>query len=282
MHIDLLPGVPIDNALKGLREAHSRLGNTRSGGASERYDSYIQWANQTANLLRYAVKPSTLSDLVLTPVYWRLVQLPTQLTGRHIDIVDRETAEGLDRLDSAAKWLEARTKSWRSGRFLLADTSFLINAAKMEEVDLRQIVGVRDEPIHWFFPIIILDELDRLKDSKQQPARWRSMYSLAVLERVVGDPRSPGLLQEEDFSGIDAGEIPRGKVWAEVVLDPHGHVRMDLADDEIIDRAVSLQALTGRPLTFATYDTSQAMRARGAGLDVKRLRRPSEDEAEPA
>ena len=211
MHIDLLPGVPIDNALKGLREAHSRLGNTRSGGASERYDSYIQWANQTANLLRYAVKPSTLSDLVLTPVYWRLVQLPTQLTGRHIDIVDRETAEGLDRLDSAAKWLEARTKSWRSGRFLLADTSFLINAAKMEEVDLRQIVGVRDEPIHWFFPIIILDELDRLKESKQQPTRWRSGYTLAVLERVVGDPRSQGLLQEEDFSGIDAGRSHEGR-----------------------------------------------------------------------
>jgi hypothetical protein len=66
MNIDLLPGVPMDNALKGLREAHSRLGSIRSGGASERYDSYIQWANQTANLLRYAVKPNSLSDLART------------------------------------------------------------------------------------------------------------------------------------------------------------------------------------------------------------------------
>ena len=125
------------------------------------------------------MKPNSLSDLVLTPVYWRLVQLPAQLTGRHADIVDRETAESFERFKSITKWLEARTRSWRSGRFFLADPSFLINAAKMEAVDLREIVGVSDEPIHWFFPIIIHDELDRLKESKQQPTRWLSGYTLA-------------------------------------------------------------------------------------------------------
>ena len=44
MSIDLLPGVPMDNALKGLRVAHSWLGSIPSGGASDRYDSHIQWA----------------------------------------------------------------------------------------------------------------------------------------------------------------------------------------------------------------------------------------------
>ena len=50
------------------------------------------------------------------------------------------------------------------------------------------------------------------------------------------------------------------------------------ADDEIIDRALATQGLTGTTVTLLTFDTSQAARARNAGLDVNKLSKPLGEE----
>ena len=49
--------------------------------------------------------------------------------------------------------------------------------------------------------------------------------------------------------------------------DPH-HVRLDDNDDEIIDRALALQAYAGLPVRLLTMDTSMALRARMLDLRV--------------
>ena len=63
-----------------------------------------------------------------------------------------------------------------------------------------------------------------------------------------------------------------------MVFDPPGHVRLPINDDEIIDRALTIQPLVGRPVTLLTYDTGQSTRARNAGLRVKKLTKPIGDE----
>ena len=50
------------------------------------------------------------------------------------------------------------------------------------------------------------------------------------------------------------------------------------ADDETIDRALAAQGLTGTTVTLLTFDTSQAARARNAGLDVNKLSKPLGEE----
>ena len=57
----------------------------------------------------------------------------------------------------------------------------------------------------------------------------------------------------------------------EILYDPPGHFRLPINDDEIISRTVAAQALAGKPVTFLTFDTSQAMRARSAGLATIKL-----------
>lgn len=51
-----------------------------------------------------------------------------------------------------------------------------------------------------------------------------------------------------------------------MLFDLPGHVRLAINDDEIVDRALSVQILSGKDVTFLTYDTNQALRARHAGL----------------
>jgi hypothetical protein len=52
---------------------------------------------------------------------------------------------------------------------------------------------------------------------------------------------------------------------------------LPIVDDEIVDRALAIQALADRRVTVLTYDTGQAMRARSAGLQVVKLRKPISD-----
>jgi hypothetical protein len=105
--------------------------------------------------------------------------------------------------------------------------------------------------------------------------RWRAGYTLAVLDRVFSGSAGQAELMPENFSPLGTGGIPRGRVTVEVLLDPPGHVRLPIADDEIIDRAVAVQPLAGRRVTLLTFDTGQSTRARSAGLEVRKLSQAS-------
>jgi hypothetical protein len=85
---------------------------------------------------------------------------------------------------------------------LVAATSFLINADKLDQVDLREIVGVREEQIHWLFPIVVRDELDRAQGDKATASSLTGLLLAGGLERVISDPGSTGLLQQEDLSRV--------------------------------------------------------------------------------
>lgn len=60
----------------------------------------------------------------------------------------------------------------------------------------------------------------------------------------------------------------------ELVFDPSGHIRLPINDDEIVSRALAMQAQVGREVTLLTFDTGQSMRARAAGLTVRKLSKP--------
>lgn len=120
--------------------------------------------------------------------------------------------------------------------------------------------------------MVVVDELDRLKETgPTEHAKWRARYTLAFLDRVIFDPRLPARLFPEDFSGLNRGEIPRGEVTVEILLDPPGHVRLPDSDDEIIDRLVAVQPLAGRPVKLVTYDSGMRHRAMARDLPVEKL-----------
>ena len=54
---------------------------------------------------------------------------------------------------------------------------------------------------------------------------------------------------------LGTGGLPSGEVVIEILLDPPGHVRLPIADDEIISRILASEPLAGRPIILVTYDT---------------------------
>ena len=67
----------------------------------------------------------------------------------------------------------------------------------------------------------------------------------------------------------------------ELILDPPGHVRLPIDDDEIVDSAQSAGALTESRVMLITFDTGQSLRARNADLRVVKLAKPQFEEDDP-
>ncbi|MFJ5886898.1 PIN domain-containing protein [Streptomyces californicus] len=201
-------------------------------------------------------------------------------------LVRLELDQRVEDFDAALKELDRLASRWPTDLHLVvADSSFFIqHPTKLELADIAEVIDAGDEPIRLLIPMPVVDELDGLKQAPKQPARYRSGYTLAVLDRILGeDPSEPGLLKDRDdeVTGPTGHAIPRGEVTVEVLYDPPGHSRLPITDDEIVDRAAAAQALAGSPVTLITYDTGQSMRGRAAGLKVCKLRQdPGEDPAQ--
>jgi hypothetical protein len=186
-------------------------------------------------------------------------------------LVQLEVAERIEAFEAAMAALDARIGRWSQREvFVVADSSFYIqNEVKLAEVDLHEVLNVpRWQFVRLLFPIVVVDELDDLKDAGKQRARWRAAHTLGLLDGVLnGDAH--GILHEGEHT-VQDGET-RGRVNVEIVLDPPGHVRLDRPDVEIIDRTVAIQGLAGRNVRLLTCDTSQHTRGRAAGLQVTKV-----------
>ena len=151
----------------------------------------------------------------------------------------------------------------------------------MEVLDFAGMLGLRETPVRLVLPIVVVDELDALKTHRaRKHVPYRASYTLAFLDKIL-DQSGYGVVREEDFSALDTGGVPRGRVTAEISFDPPGHVRLPINDDEIVDRALAIQAAMGRNITLVTFDTKMRLRARTAGLKVHKLTQDLGPEVEP-
>lgn len=277
------PGVSLDNLIRTLQSIHTDAYNLRGGSgptAHKRLLAYLEWASQSARMLRNQISEADLAALVLNRRYELLLSSfgtmasPEREVQRVVnDLVSLELDQRVADFDDAIKTLQSERERWsRMGYLVLPDSSFYIrHPDKLEDVDFTTVLSLRGYAVDVLLPIVVVDELDGLKQHSKSHVRWRAGYTLAVFDRLFSGTSGPARLREEDFSALTTGGIPHGEVTVELLFDPPGHVRLPINDDEIVDRAVAIQARAGRAVTMITYDTGQATRARNAGLRVLKL-----------
>ena|SRR5437660_74059 len=303
MLVTPLPGVSRDNLLSSLRSIHTDVTNLRGGGgpqgAHKRLLAYLEWTSNAVRMLGNQISSADLERLVLTRRYELLLSGVGTMAGTEMEVqrvvnglVSLELDQRVDAFDHAIKALAGQIGRWsRYSYFVVPDTSFYIeHPQKLEAADFGSLINVWQAPIHVLVPIVVVDELDGLKQSKDKHVRWRAGYTLAVLDRVFASTAAPAWLRKGDVSTtgsippdvlkalppevaaqLAAGGIQRSDVTIELVFDPPGHVRLPINDDEIIGRALAVRPLADRTVTLLTYDTGQSTRARNAGLEAVKL-----------
>ncbi|MFC8094877.1 PIN domain-containing protein [Streptomyces sp. NPDC057301] len=182
----------------------------------------------------------------------------------------------------AVETLAQELQRWQlRGLPVVADTSFYIqHPHKLKEADFPELLSVQGASVHLVVPMVVVDELDQLKESKDKHVRWRARYTLAVLDQVFQQSTEQAVLHAPDAEELRRTGLRRGEVTVQLMFDPPGHTRLPINDDEIVDRALAIKSLSGREATVLTYDTGQATRARVAGLRDLKLSMPVGDEPE--
>lgn len=293
MLIRCLPGSDRDELLEILRGLSSDLGAVRDAehqgwtGPWYRLTAYLAWAAQAALLLEDLVGQPDLQKLTLTEGLRSMLPWAKALEERSMataldNLLLHELNDQLNTFDRAIDGLATRIARWSGPHvFVVADTSFYLrHLDKLEVADLASVLDAGDAPIRLLFPMVVVDELDGQKfKGHDKDGRWRAGYTLAVLERVLPHPAETGVLrQAETSSAVDARA--RGEITLELLLDPLGHERLPIADDEIIDRVLAIKPLMSSEPVLITYDTGQATRAKAADLRVVQLPIPIGKEPE--
>lgn len=274
VRIKLMPGADQNMVVKDLQTVVGNLQNTYAVHEGL-FRAYCQWANNTIRQLQNMIRPADLEAHVLTQRYWHLLVLASaEGTPVFTELLNMEVEERKQDFEETITDLKEAIRYWsRSGSLVMPDSSMFINhASKLADWDLPNDLDMKVDDVHILVPIIVVDELDRLKESGNQWTRWRAAHSLGVLDESLGSGMKWGILSPGDAL------VLRGDVTIEIVLDPPDHLRLSIPDDEIIDRGLAIQGRAARPVTLLTYDTGQATRARRAGLQVRKLSRPIGEE----
>jgi rRNA-processing protein FCF1 len=115
-------------------------------------------------MLRHHVSPEDLERLVLTKRSWLLQSMAGSVVGPPAILVETEIDDRVTVLDEASRSLAEQINRWsRPGCFVVADTTVFCQADKLEVLDFGEILASRHEPVHLLVPIVVVDELDGLK-----------------------------------------------------------------------------------------------------------------------
>lgn len=270
MALRLIPGVPLQLGLSTLMEVETGASNVPGAGHSfpDVRDAYLTWSVAGARRLQSCFQADGVDALIFSTRYWHL-QTGVHATEKSgFDLIAAEVYELAVRFEGERRRLELERARWQLGRLIVLDTSALVHGPQLWDWDPALALGLRDMPIHLVIPILVMDELDGLKESTKQHTRHRARETLRwVSEKLNG--RTVARIMPGGTERVD-GDVRRvwGDVFLEVLLDQAGHRRLPIADDEIVDGARAVQDLAGRPVTLATNDTAQAFRARLAQIDV--------------
>lgn len=289
------PGVNLDNLVQNLESLKTEAFNLKGGSATTAQVyllDYLDWAGRAARTLGYQISETDLAALVLNRRYETLLSsfgtMTSPLTEAQRvvrDLVRLELDQRVADFEDAIKAIQSYRQRWTSvGDLVVLDTGFYIrHPEKLEEADIAAAAGTPGAAVHVLVPMVVVDQLDGLKQASKPHARWRAGYSVAVFDRVFKNTSegSPiGRLRREDNTTTPDGLVGQGEVTMELLFDPPGHVRLPIADDEIIDRGVAVQTLAGRSVTLVAYDTGMSTRARNAGLRAIRLQEELGEEPE--
>lgn len=287
--VQLKPGTSAPAAIAALEGASRAASNVLGAGGVpvDRLNAYRPWSSQQIRSLSAHLTASSIDELIATGRYWVLQTLEPAAYGLPAlgDLVDLELTACVAALDEAAQTLKTQADAWSEWRgsgipgapfhAVVLDTNVLLRHAD-ELIEIEWNRGLNIFPhyaIALGVPMVVVEELDRLKDSnasmfidgEKHATRTLARLALKSLDRIFQGGYMSSLIRHRGTTGANSF----ADLHAVLTVDDLSHSRLGDADLEIIDQALRLRPFTA-DVALATYDQSMIFRARSAGLKAFR------------
>ena len=255
------PGT-VDLAIDQLRRLHNDASNVVStwpirqpGYLDRAKGTYLEWIENATLTIENNLDDDELLTGLCARAYWRIYDL-TEDDPQPYTLVRHEIRHQQRRIEAVIAHLEhLRRFIDREGSIVVPDTSAFIERRDFKELDWAGL-DIRPLPVRLVVPVLVIEQLERVKDFDRGDKRHIARRVLKELREVFRDVK-PG----------EAAEL-RKNVTIEALIDEDSHVRLENEDGEIIDQALQLHLLTGRTVTIAALDPSMELRTRLRGIDV--------------
>jgi rRNA-processing protein FCF1 len=262
VEIRLRVGATLAQAIDALRTRAQALQNVP--GAQHRLDAYLDWVDETHRQLGNWLLPEQVEKLVETPRYWALQRMDdvSQTQAQVNQLLTREVNARRRAFEELLTELERTQRRWQrsTGLIVVPDTNVLLHhRQEFQDIPWPEAVGCRGD-VHLVIPLVVVTELDRNKRSTKAQVRTRARVTLRTLNELLPDP--------DACIELRASDEHHRKTTLEFLVDPLSHDRLIEADSEIIDRALYVAELSGRPVCVATADTGMRLLAKAHRLQT--------------
>ncbi|WP_308465063.1 PIN domain-containing protein [Rathayibacter soli] len=286
--VQLVPGASLQSAIAALEETSRTASNIFGAGMPvDRLNEYRTWSTRQIRSLTGHLTSASIEELVATRRHWLLQSLDPIAYGVPAvgELVDLELATSREATGTAVKDLRGRADVWSKWAgtgvagapfpAVVLDTNVLLRHAE-SLIDVPWHLGLNVFPhvdIALGIPMIVVEELDRLKDSNGVMYIGEEKLAVRTLARTVlrslDKVFQAGYLNWQIRQRCAGGMQLAGELHAILMVDDLHHERMRDADLEIIDQAIRLRPFTA-DVALATYDQAMIFRARNAGLKAFR------------
>ena len=200
MLVSLHPAANSRDVAEVLTRIRSEASSSMGHGTADRLTGYLEWAARSARMLHNRLRADDVDRLIFTRGYDRLLgavgNLSTPDTGSQRvlnGLLDMELQLRVETLDEIIKDLQNRNPQWAADDlYVVLDTSVYIeHEHKLEDLDIApHLTAFPDKRLHLLVPMVVIDELDGIKNKGEGAKRWRAAYTLGVVERIFS-PKEP-------------------------------------------------------------------------------------------
>jgi len=247
-------GRSLDNAIKALGDIELDLRNLRGQGTTASLQ-YLRFISTAETSLAWAFVREDVEGLFHTPRFFELLRLesPGELMNR---LVVGEIEARLEELSDLLSDMKLRRE--RLGQIteivFVPDTNLFVHCNPFDELIWTELSG--GAPVHIVVPLVVIEELDRLKRSGVSAVRQASRESLRRLESL-------GMLQAQS-ANLESATI-------EILEEEPYHLRAPTVDLEILETCSEINDASAGGVFVVTGDLSMIVRSRALGINALKV-----------
>jgi rRNA-processing protein FCF1 len=248
--------MPLAQATSAVKAAARDGDNLRSGAGPVGgfHRGYMTWIRSTESTLIHYFNRSDVERFLLTPRYYDARRFDSD-ASQIVGVIRTEMTARVKDLEEFAAYLQGLHQRFGSTTVpvLVPDTNVFLHFTFFDEAPWPDLVS--DQQVRLVVPLVVVEELDRLKHTGHDRVADRARKVIRRLDELTAS------------AGGELAHLP-GRGTIEIIAEDFDRVRLPAVDAEIVRVCGDVDDMVPTKARVVTGDLYMKTRARSYGVDV--------------